>query len=124
MITNKIERGDILALKDGRQVEVLTVRMEGEELRRFDYIDRSESSPMRKTAYPSEINTVIRKSIMKKPPEPLATRPHDNAMPGPIPVTVVNLEANKYVHPAVLQPAQPVLSRGKTDLEIKKGKGK
>lgn len=124
MITNQIERGDILALKDGRQVEVLTVRMEGEELRRFDYIDRNEVSPMRKTAYPSEINTLIRKSVAKKAPGPLETRTHDNPVPKPIPVTVVNHEANPEAHPAVSQAPAPVLQRGKTDRPTSKTKGK
>lgn len=81
-----IEKGDIVALKTGGEVEILSVKMDGDELRRFDYVDRRDASPMRKTAYPSEILRLLRKGVIRNP-NPLAERPYDNTVthkPSPI----------------------------------------
>lgn len=72
-----LERGDVVALKNGIQAEVQSVRMDGERLIRFDYINRSEASPMRRTAYPSELLQVLRKNP-NKPPAPTTVRSADH----------------------------------------------
>lgn len=114
-----VEKGDIIALKDGREVEVLSVKTNGDEMYRFDFLDRKEASPMRRTEYPSAILRVLRKGNIRNldPKEP---RPFDNPVIPITKVVVVNEEANKQVHPAVTKPAQPVLKRGITDRELSK----
>lgn len=114
-----VEKGDVLALKDGREVEVLSVKTNGDEMYRFDFIDRKEESPMRRTAYPSEILRLIRKN--QRPPfDPKVEQSYDNPKAPPLPVTIVNQDAGPQVHPAVKQPAQPVQRRTKTDQEVSK----
>lgn len=129
-----LEKGDIVALKNGREVEVLTVKPDYERegaVLRFDYIDRSEASPMRRTAYPSEINRVLRKNP-RPAPDPKAQRPYDTPIAEPTKVIIVNGEefvpkgpgtaskdpgkiinpaAQTQVHQAVTAPAKPVTSR-------------
>lgn len=109
-----VEKGDIVALKDGRRVEILSVRLDGESLLRFDYLDRMELSPMRRTAYPSELGSILRKSERPKV-DPKVERTYDNPPIPPTKVEIVNPLAGPQVHPAVKAPAQPVLRRGKTD---------
>lgn len=86
-MNQQIEKGDILALKDGREVEVLSVKMDGNELRRFDFVDRREASAFRRTEYPSAIVRLIRKGVNRST-DPLKERPYDNP---PIPVTKVEV---------------------------------
>lgn len=124
-----LEVHDIVALKDGREVEVLSIKPDyGQEggFIRFDYLDRKEASPMRRTAYPSELIRILRKGNVPKAPDPKERRPYDLKDDGaPLPVTIVNEAANPQVHPAVRAPAKPVLKRGKTDVEVsndRKGK--
>lgn len=88
MNNQTIEKGDIVALKDGREVEVLSVKKDGNELRRFDYVDRATESPMRKTEYPSAILRLLRKGNLRKV-DPLAVLPHDNPIIPPLPVRIV-----------------------------------
>lgn len=83
-----IERGDIVALKDGREVEILSIKTDGDELRKFDYIDRKEHSPMRKTEGPAAILRLLRKGNIRKI-DPLAVLPHDNPTPPPLNVRIV-----------------------------------
>lgn len=130
MINAILEVHDIVALRDGREVEVLSIKpdygVEGGFIR-FDYLDRKEASPMRRTAYPSELRCILRKSTAAKAPDPKVQRPYDlkDQQPSPLPVTVVNEAANPQVHKAVKAPAKPVLRRGKTDVELKNSqKGK
>lgn len=81
-----IEKGDILALKGGQEVEVLSVKMDGNDLRRFDYVDRGEESPMRRTEYPSAILRLIRKGTIKQI-DPMKQYPHDQTLPKePLPI--------------------------------------
>lgn len=115
-----VEKGDIIAIKvNGAQksVEVLSVKTNGDELYRFDYVDRSEVSPMRRTEYPSCIISILRKGVVRNP-DPKLQRPFDNPVIKPTQVVIVNEEANTEVHPAVKKPAQPVLKRGVTDKEL------
>lgn len=84
-----IEKGDTIALKDGREVEVLSVKMDGNELRRFDFLDRKEESPMRRTEYPSAILRLLRKGTLRKI-DPKQEQPHDNPIAPPLKVEVVN----------------------------------
>lgn len=117
---SNLEKGDTVALRDGRSVEVLKVLPDYEKpggFIRFDYVDHSEASPMRRTAYPSELLRIVRKTV-KKTLDPFAVRPNDDPKPSPIPVSIVNQEAGPQVHAAVKAPAKPVLKRGKTDKEI------
>ena len=131
-----VEKGDIVALRDGRTVEVLSVKPDYEKqgaILRFDFIDRNERSPMRRTEYPSIIINILRKG--KQAPDPKAVRPHDNrdsiqkvivvdgkeyiqkdpGITGASPAAVLNQDAGPQVHPAVKAPVKPVLKRGKTD---------
>lgn len=129
-----LEKGDIVALRDGRQVEILSVRMDGDTILRFDYLDRREPSPMRRTEYPSALGTILRKGEIRNP-EPKEVRPYDKK-DAITPVIIkdprqpdalihgvqspveVNEDAGPQVHPAVKAPAKPVLKRGKTDKEV------
>lgn len=121
-----IEKGDIIAIKINgveKEVEVLSVKTNGDEIYRFDYLDRKEVSPMRKTEYPSVIIRLLRKGTIRKI-DPLTVRPFDNPVIPPTKVIVVE-EANVGVHPAALKPAEPILKRGQTDKELSdKQKGK
>jgi hypothetical protein len=127
----KVEKGDIVALKDGREVEILAVKPDYEHpgaIMRFDYIYRKEASPMRRTEYPSCIVSILRKGT--PPIDPKAVRPGDNRQPAPTKVIIV--DGKRYVekpadgpqgavpltpgvgtqvHPAVKAPAKPVISR-------------
>lgn len=101
-----IEKGDIIALKDGREVEVLSVKNDGDELRRFDYIDRREASPMRRTDYPSVILRLLRKGVIPKI-DPLKAQPSDSAQttvivqpPPPINTGNTNSTSEKPIVPA------------------------
>lgn len=121
-----VEKGDIVALKDGRRVEVLSVKLDYEKgpgaIYRFDYIDRTEASPMRRVGYPSEINNILRKNpapVM----DPKMQRPYDDkthiqkveVVPGKDPAAIINPAVdNTQVHPAVKTPAKPVVKRGKS----------
>lgn len=75
---NQLEKGDIVAIK-GRatEVEVQSVRKDGDHIIRFDYLDRSEASPMRRTAYPSELISILRKNTRNVLP-PKAVHPSDH----------------------------------------------
>lgn len=86
---NQLEKGDVIALKNGKRVEVLSVRTDGNTLLRFDYIDRSEVSPMRRTEYPSAISAMLQKS-KNRSNDPKDERPYDNPKPKPQEVIVVN----------------------------------
>lgn len=126
-----LEKGDIISLKNGKRVEVLSVRMDGNTLLRFDYIDRSEVSPMRRTEYPSAITAMLQK-VKVKTPDPKDERPYDNAKPKPQEVIVVNgkefiaremskqsttdninHEAGKDGHEAIKQSPKPIETRVK-----------
>lgn len=71
-----LEKGDIVALKNGKRVEIQSVRMDGDRLIRFDYLDRTEASPMRRTAYPSELLQILIKHP-KQSPDPKEVRHYD-----------------------------------------------
>lgn len=140
-MNHKVEKGDILALKGGKTVEVLSVKPDYERedsILRFDYIDRSELSPMRRTAYPSEIINILRKN-QRPSPDPKSVRSYDNPVAKPTKVIIVDGKeyiekdnnagsvspssvltpgAGTQVHSAVAAPAKPVISR------IKKAPGK
>jgi len=129
-----VEKGDTVALRDGRTVVVLGVKPDYEHpgsIIRFDYVNPSERSPMRKTGYPSEILNILKKNP-NKAPDPKAERPYDNKKPDPTEVVVLNgeeyIKKNKngqtgappvtpavapQVHPAVTAPAKPVVKRMK-----------
>lgn len=113
-----VEKGDIVAMRDGRRVEVLSVRLDGDALLRFDYIDRQEVSPMRRTAYPSEMGSILRKAE-RPPTDPKKVRVYDEPVLPPTKVEIVNQDVGPQVHPAVKAPAKPVLRRVKTDTDKK-----
>lgn len=123
MNTQTIEKGDIVALKDGREVEVLSIKTDGDELRRFDYVDRKELSPMRKTEYPSAILRLLRKGVIRKI-DPLAVLPHDNPVIPPLPVRIVEdsdplgIEDKSNSTPVTVVKTAPVVKTAH------KGKGK
>lgn len=129
-MNQNLEVHDVVALRDGREVEVLSIKPDyGTEggFIRFDYLDRKEASPMRRTAYPSELLRILRKGQINKAPDPKEQRTYDlkDQTPPPTPVTIINEGANPQVHPAVKAPAKPVTSRTKTDVEVSnKQKGK
>jgi len=106
-----LEVGDIVALKDGREVEVLSIKKdystEGGFIR-FDYLNRKEDSPMRRTAYPSDMVRIIRKNQINKMPDPKERWPHDVKDDGkdPLPVTVVSQEQKTQVHEPVPAPVK------------------
>lgn len=120
-----VEKGDVVALKDGKRVEVLSVKLDHEKgpgaIYRFDYIDRAEASPMRRVGYPSEISSILRKNP-NPTTDPLKVRPYDNnthiqkvqVVPSADPAAIVNTAAQTQVHEAATKPAKPVVSRGKT----------
>lgn len=122
MTQQVIEKGDIIALKDGREVEVLSIRMDGDRMLRFDYLDRKEASPMRKTAYPSEIRSLLRKNT-RTPFNPKAAQAYDNPTVKPIPVHIVDdpkLTPGVPVNNAAISDKpKPVLTRVK---QVGKGK--
>jgi hypothetical protein len=127
----KVEKGDIVALRDGRTVEVLSVKPDYEHpgaIVRFDYVDRREASPMRRTDYPSLIINILRKG--QPAIDPKMPRPGDNRAPAPTKVIIVDGKkyiesgpggpqgpvpltegAGTQVHEAVRAPAKPVTSR-------------
>lgn len=118
-----VEKGDTVALKDGRSVEVLKVLQDYDkpgQFVRFDYVDNNEPSPMRRTAWPSDLLRILRKCTKAKL-DPKAERPNDNPKIPPTDVNIVNKEAAPHVHPAVTKPAQPVLTRNKKDTDKVKG---
>lgn len=131
---NNLEKGDTVVIRDEngqtKQVTVLSVKIDYERpgaFVRFDYINYNEPSPMRRTAYPKEMVSIIRKNAIPKI-DPLAQRPGDQRGPqkavvidgkvyiekthvttGDVPI---NKEAgNTQVHEAVKAPAKPVTSR-------------
>lgn len=131
MMQMTIEKGDIIALKDGREVEVLSIRMDGDRMLRFDYLDRREASPMRKTEYPSAIVRLLRKNA-RKPFDPKAQQAYDDPKNKPqevivingqeyaktgkvVPVgpEIINQEAGPQVHAAVKNKPTPITSRNK-----------
>lgn len=140
-MSNSIEKGDILAIKTNRDaepiaVEVLRVTPDYEKpgnIVRFDYLNRSESSPIRRVGYPYEIVRLIRKNLNPLP-DPKAVRPYDDPkVGGPREVTVNGKQyiekdtmshtdpalvltpgVGAQVHEAVSAPAKPVLTRGKS----------
>lgn len=131
---NNLEKGDTVAIRDEngqtKQVTVLSVKIDYEKpgaFVRFDYINYNEPSPMRRTAYPKELMSIIKKNTVPKI-DPLAQRPGDNRPPQKAviidgktyiqktPETTrgvpLNPEAsNTQVHKAVTAPAKPVQSR-------------
>lgn len=134
-----LDRGDVIALKNGQRVEVLSVKMDGNTLLRFDYVDRSESSPMRRTEYPSAISAILQK-VKNKTPDPKDERAYDNPKIKPLEVVVVNgkefiekttgkqpttdninHEAGKGGHEAITDGPKPILTRVKP---VPTGKGK
>lgn len=135
MLSN-IEKGDTVVVRDPegntRNVVVLSVKPDYERpggFVRFDYIDQNEASPMRRTAYPKELMSIVRKSTVK-PLDPKAPRPGDESKGTQQAIVIngkvyverstgtgqtvpVNPEASNtaQVHEAVAAPAKPVTSR-------------
>ncbi len=137
MLTN-IEKGDLVVIKDAQTgtthtVEVLSVKPDYERpgnFARFDYINRAESSPIRRTAWPKELLNIVRKTAVKAM-DPKAQRPSEMNKPSASEEIiingkryvqkvdaksqdldkVINPEANTQVHEAVKAPAKPVTSR-------------
>lgn len=133
---NNIEKGDTVVIKDvegiTRTVTVLSVKTDYERpgsFIRFDYINPFEASPMRRTAYPKELMSIVRKSSIKTM-DPKSPRPGDGTQQSPQKAIVIDgkvyVERNaqgtqapplnhsadtKQVHPAVTAPAQPVTER-------------
>ncbi len=145
-MNGKVEKGDTVAIKDGaggtKSVTVMSVKPDYERpghFLRFDYIDPNESSPMRRTAWPTEMVQIIRKNPNPSP-DPKQPRGYDNPTSDPqkvivvdgreyiqksptgqqSPASIINPEAGKQVHLAVGSPAKPVQSRGKTDKQVEK----
>lgn len=134
MLTN-LEKGDTVALRDEngatKTVTVLSVKQDYEKAGafvRFDYINYGEPSPMRRTAYPKELLSIIRKNTAKTI-DPKLPRPGDAPAGSPIKAIVIdgkvyvektqgtqgeipiNREAKSQVHESVKAPAKPVTSR-------------
>jgi hypothetical protein len=134
MLSN-IEKGDIVVIKDPdgatKKVTVLAVKPDYEHpgaFIRFDYIDYGEASPMRRTAYPRELLSIVQKTASKAL-DPKAPRPGDSAPQGPQKAIVidgkvyvertpptqgsipVNEAVTTQVHEAVKSPNKPVESR-------------
>lgn len=142
---NNLEKGDIVAIRnvDGAtcSVTVLSVKIDYERpgaFVRFDYINYTEPSPMRRTAYPKELVSIIRKANVKVL-DPKQPRPGDGAIKGTQKAVIidgkvyvektpetqgavpVNAEVKAQVHEAVKSPAKPVTSRiKKSTEEVKK----
>lgn len=140
-MNSKVEKGDTVALRDGRSVTVMSVKPDYETggFVRFDFIDPSEASPMRRTAYPSDLLQILRKNPTPMP-DPKAVRSYDDPEAGPqkviivdgqeyisrgpvkantSPESIINPNAGAQVHQAVKAPAKPVMRRGKTDKQVK-----
>lgn len=142
MLTN-LEKGDTVAIRDEngqtKTVTVLSVKIDYEKpgsFVRFDYICYSEPSPMRRTAYPKELVSIIKKNTVPKI-DPLAQRPGDMRTPqkaviidgktyvektqGITQGVPINEAVNTQVHEAAKAPAKPVTSRIKksTDKSVK-----
>jgi hypothetical protein len=118
MINSKVERGDTLVLKSGVNVVVQSTKYEGDTLIRFDYVNNAEDSPMRRTAWPSDIMTLLRKA-------PKVQMPADSNVKKEMPLAAV--EAPE--HPALKTLATPVKTETATETATKKhlvkqGKGK
>ena len=134
MLTN-IEKGDIVVIKDPdgatKKVTVLAVKPDYERpgmFIRFDYIDYGEATPMRRTAYPRELLSIVQKTATKAL-DPKAPRPGD--APSNVPQKAIVIDGKVYiertpptsgsipvneavtsqVHEAVKAPAKPVESR-------------
>lgn len=134
-----VEKGDFVAIKDGHggtmEVEVMSVKPDYEKnsFLRFDYINHQETSPMRRTAWPSDMIRVLRKNPNPLP-DPKAIRPYDNPIGGKPdgsviidgkvyvpqgkaevskdPAAIINPEASQtQVHDAVKSPSKPVGGR-------------
>ena len=129
----KLEKGDVVAIRNAagetKQVTVLSVKPDYDQVGaflRFDYIDHSEASPMRRTAYPKELLQILKKSPIKTL-DPKAPRPGDMRKPqkvviidgrtyvervtgeqGALPITE---GVGPQVHQAVKAPAKPVQER-------------
>ena len=58
----EIERGDVIATKDGREMRVLTVYKNGNAIHRIEGIDDSVDSPIRTTVYSADITRILRKA--------------------------------------------------------------
>lgn len=77
-----VEKGDTVAIRSGgveTSVEVVSVRPDYERpghFLRFDYINHAEASPMRRTAWPSDMIRVVRKN-QRPAPDPKETRAYD-----------------------------------------------
>lgn len=134
---NNLEKGDTVVIRDEngqtKQVTVLSVKIDYENpgsFVRFDYINYNEPSPMRRTAYPKEMVSIIRKNTVQKI-DPLTARPGDQRTPQKavvidgkvyvektqgtnegIPLNT-NVK-NTQVHEAVKAPSKPVTSRIKS----------
>jgi hypothetical protein len=100
MLSN-IEKGDTVVIRDTEgithKVTVLSVKPDYERpgaFIRFDYINYGEASPMRRTAYPKELMSIVSKTQVHAP-DPKAPRPGDG--PANVPQSAVVLNGKVYV---------------------------
>jgi hypothetical protein len=66
MATLEIEKGDVIAIKDGRDVRVLSVYKPSGSIIRVDCIDDREASPMRFPVFSKDIVRILKKHEAKK----------------------------------------------------------
>lgn len=142
---NNLEKGDKVVIRNDQgethTVTVLSVKIDYERTGafvRFDYINYAEASPMRRTAYPKELMSIISKAVVKKI-DPKESRPGDTPTNVPRQAIVmngkvyvekttdtqgsipINQEIKTQVHESVKAPAKPVMERiKKSTSEVKK----
>jgi hypothetical protein len=64
----QIEKGDIIATKDGQTYRVLSVFMNGDSLTKIEGIDETERSPMRRPVFSNQIAKVLKKAVKVEAP--------------------------------------------------------